>query len=419
MPLPEFFYENENGIPDAVIDKAIKDFATALLETGAKKIIIIPPDFTRSQSGAGRITRRLYAELSPAAHCDLLPALGTHRPMNREERLAFFGDEIPEDRFLVHDFRRDTVTLGEVPADFMSALSEGRMCEAIPVEMNRRVAYGGYDAVLSVGQVVPHEVAGMANYSKNILVGCGGYHLIDASHMLSVFAGTEKWIGCDHSPVRKLFDYAQTQYLDTLPLSYILTVTTPNGINGLYSGGPGPSGRAAFEKAVALSQKLNITHTKQPVQTCVVRLPKDEFRSAWLGNKAVYRTRKALADQARLVVLAPGFERFGEDAANDGIIRRYGYRGRDALLPLLETETVLQQNRGALAHLFHGSSDGAFSIRYCTPPAYAKDIQSVGYEWGDIDEYEARYAGLTAGWNRTPDGDVYVIDNPALGLWVV
>lgn len=422
IPRP-LMYEDPDGLTEETIFAAVNAVADSLLTSDIRRVLLVPPDITRSHSGAGILTRYLFSRLNPAIDCDILPALGSHRAMTRSEQITFFGGDIPAERFLLHDWRADTVELGYVPATLMASLSGGAMRDPVPVEINRRVVQGGYDLILSLGQVVPHEVAGMANYTKNMLVGCGGRRMINASHLLSVVCGGN-WMGLDHSPVRQLLDYAQAHFLEALPIQYMLTVTTPRPdggttINGLYIGG----GRTAFEKAVQLSQQLNVTHTGKPVETCVVSLPSAEFRTAWLGNKAIYRTRHALAPGAQLIILAPGFERFGEDIVNDEIIRRYGYRGRDPLLALFEHDQVLQDNQGAFAHLIHGSSDGLFRIIYCTDPAYAGDIQAAGYEWGDIAAYTAQYAGLSRGWNRIPGSsphqEAYYIDNPALGLWVI
>jgi nickel-dependent lactate racemase len=361
------------------------------------KTLLVPPDFTRAHSGAGKIVLDYFNKFDGC--CDILPALGTHRPMTEPERILFFGN-IPSDRYINHDWRNDTVVIGHIPADLMASLSNGHMNEAVPVEINRCLF--NYDSIISIGQVVPHEIVGMANYSKNILVGCGGSALINASHMLSVYTDYIYYLGRDHSPARQMLDYAQTHFLKDLPIEYIMTVVEDNEVKGIYKG----PGRDVFEKAVAHSQRVNITHVKKPIETCVVSLDEREFRTAWLGNKAIYRTRKALAKGALLIILAPGFEGFGEDALNDALIRKYGYRGREYIYKTLATQPDLAANKSVAAHLIQGSSEGDFKVVYCTRPEYGKAIRSVGYDWADINKIE---------W----DDDAFYIDNPALGLWTV
>lgn len=411
--------ESPQGLSDALLYQALED-AIRDVRPSLRKVLLVPPDFTRFHSGAGKITARLYALLKDDCQVDILPALGTHVAMPPEELVAMFGDQIPLSRFLVHNWRTDVVKLGEVPADYVAEVSEGLVTDAVDVEVNRLLVDPSYDLILSIGQVVPHEVVGMANYSKNLFVGCGGSAMINASHMLGAFYGMERIMGRDFSPVRKVFDYAEERFLKDIPLSYILTVTTaPEGdirIHGLFAGRE----RAYFEQAVALSQQKNLTFVDKPLKKVVVLLDEKEFKSTWLGNKAVYRTRMAIADGGELIVLAPGVERFGEDMGIDALIRKYGYCGRERVLELVREQDDLRHNLSAAAHLIHGSSDGRFSITYATRKVTEDEVRGVHFGYLPYAEAVKRYdpTKLSDGYNTLPDGEeIYYISNPALGLW--
>ena len=388
-----------------------------------KKVLILPPDYTRLYSGAGIITAQYYSMLTAmGCEVDVMPALGTHEPMTRQECEAFFLGVVPFEKLIVHNWRTDVVKLGEVPAAFVSEVSEGLVNTPIDVEVNKHIVDPSYDLILSVGQVVPHEVVGMANYSKNIFVGCGGRSMINSSHMLGAFYGLERIMGKDFSPVRRVFDYAQEHYLSDLPLLYVLTVTTNEGdktnIHGLFIGDK----RELFEQAVALSQKLNLNYVDKPLQKVVVYLDEREFKSTWLGNKAVYRTRMAIADGGELIILAPGVRKFGEDDANDRLIRKYGYVGRKKVLELTEANDDLKENLSVAAHLIHGSSDDRFSITYCTQHLSDDEVQKANFNYIPYAEAVKRYdpTVLKDGYNTLPDGEeIYYISNPALGLWDV
>jgi len=379
-----------------------------------KKVLLIPPDFTRLNSGAG-ILAAMYYELLAGVEVDILPALGTHFPMTREQQIAFFGENIPEERFLVHDWRNGVTKIGEVPASFIEEVSEGLMDEAFELEISNYLLDPSYDLILSIGQVVPHEVVGLANYTKNIVVGCGGSRFINSSHMLGAFYGMERIMGRDATPVRKVFDYCEEHFISKLPVEYVLTVTVTEqeqiDILGLYIG----RDREVFTRACALSQKHNLIYLPKPMQTCVVWLDEREFHSTWLGNKAVYRTRMAMADGGRLIILAPGVRAFGEDDENDRVIRKYGYVGRKRVLELIKTEPELQENLGAAAHLIHGSSDGRFRITYATRHLTQKEVEGAGFNYMPFDEAQEKYTDLKPGWN----GDVFYIENPAVGLWAL
>ncbi len=412
--------KSETGIEyDALRDALEQSLAGKAL----KKVLLLPPDYTRMYSGAGKITAAYYDIFSAMdVEVDIMPALGTHEPMTRAECLAFFGERVPFEKLIVHNWRTDVVKLGEVPAEFVNEVSEGLVNTKIDVEVNRLIVDKSYDLIISIGQVVPHEVVGMANYSKNIFVGCGGSNMINSSHMLGAFYGMERVMGRDFSPVRRVFDYAQEMFLKDVPLLYVLTVTTNRGdethIHGLFIG----SQRKLFEEAVALSRELNLTYVDKPLKKVVVYLDEREFKSTWLGNKAIYRTRMAIADGGELIVLAPGVRKFGEDEENDKLIRKYGYVGRENVLQLVAQNADLLGNLSVGAHLIHGSSDGRFNITYCTEKLSGDEVREAAFEYMPYADAVKKYdpSKLKDGYNTLPDGEeIFYVSNPALGLWAV
>ena len=386
-----------------------------------KKVLLIPPDITRRNSGAGLITS-LYYELLEGVHVDILPALGTHVPMTRDEQISFFGDNIPAERFLEHDWRVNVTKVGEVPGEFVREVTGCLLEQSMDVELSNHLLNKSYDLILSIGQVVPHEVVGMANYTKNIVVGCGGSSFINQTHMIGAVYGMERIMGQTDTPVRKVFDYAQAHYIDKMPVEYVLAVTVSEGdkvdVLGLYIG----KGRECYERAALLSQKHNLNYLESPIDTCVVWLDEHEFHSTWLGNKAIYRTRMAMANGGSLIVLAPGVRRFGEDEEIDRLIRKFGYTGRENILALSKSEPELAGNLSAAAHLIHGSTDGRFNVVYATDKLSKEEVESVGFGYMPLSDALSKYdpKSLSPGYNTTANDEViYYIENPALGLWTV
>ncbi|MBQ6214717.1 MAG: DUF2088 domain-containing protein [Oscillospiraceae bacterium] len=385
-------------------------------------VLILPPDFTRFHSNAGLITQIVYHELTAkGCNVDIMPALGTHVPVSKEQWEKMFGD-IPYNKMIVHNWRTDVEKIGEVPAEYLEEITEGLWHDSVSVEINRRVMDEKYDLIVSPGQVVPHEVIGMANHSKNLFVGVGGSDMINKSHMVGAVYGMERMMGRDNTPVRKIFDYGMTHFLKNRPILFALTVCTAPGGNikthGLFIG----EDRKCLEEAVKLAQEKNIDFVEKGIKKCVVYLDPSEFKSTWLGNKAVYRTRMAIADGGELLILAPGVERFGEDDVVDGLIRKYGYRGRLTTLAEFEKpeNSDLRENMGAAAHLIHGSSDGRFSITYAVRDISREEIESVGYKSASYDELSKKYdpSKLSYGYNTIDGEEIYFIPNPALGLWI-
>ena len=403
-----------------------KDIRTALTESlkgrKLKKVLILPPDFTRFHSNAGYITNVYYHELvKMGVSVDIMPALGTHVPVTESQWSAMFGD-IPYEKMLVHNWRTDVVKLGEVPTGFVREITEGLWTEPVSVEINRRVMDESYDLIISPGQVVPHEVIGMSNHAKNLFVGVGGSDMINKSHMIGAVYGMERMMGRDYTPVRKLFDYGMEHFLSKRPILFVLTVTTAPGgrirTHGVFIG----EGRDCLTNAVKLAQEKNIDFVPHGLRKCVVYLDPSEFKSTWLGNKAVYRTRMAMADDGDLIILAPGVERFGEDDIVDGLIRKYGYRGRlHTLEEFRKPENEdLRANMGAAAHLIHGSSDGRFRITYAVKQITREEIDGVGFISADYDVMAKKYdpSKLSYGINTVDGEEIYFIPNPALGLWI-
>jgi len=393
---------------------------SALVKLGARnKVLVIPPDFTRFHSRAGDISSLIYKYYKDKLK-DILPALGTHVPMTDHE-IGEMYKGVPKELFRVHDWRKDVVTVGTVPGEYISEITGGALDYSWPAQLNKLLFNGGHDLILSVGQVVPHEVIGMANYNKNLFVGTGGSEGINKSHFVGAVYGMEKIMGKADNPVRRMLNYASEHFITHLPVVYIHTVIGRDEsgklvIRGLFIG----DDLEVFTHAAELSLKVNFNVFEKPLKKVVVYLDPTEFKSTWLGNKSIYRTRMAMADGGELIVLAPGLKEFGEDKEIDRLIRKYGYKGTPATLESLKQNEELQKNLSAAAHLIHGSSEGRFSITYCPGHLTQEQIESVNFKYFDLNTALKKYnpEKLKDGLNRLPDGEeIFYISNPATGLW--
>ena len=382
------------------------------------KVLAVPPDYTRMHSLAGPLTEFVWNYYGDAL-ADVLPALGTHKAMTDHEIQTMYGPT-PRDLFRVHDWRNGIVTLGEVPGGFVREVSEGKVDYPWPAQVNKLLRDGEHDLILSIGQVVPHEVVGLANYNKNIFVGTGGVMGIHRSHFLGAVYGMERMMGRADTPVRRVLNYASDHFATELPIVYVQTVVSKNTagqlvLRGIFIG----DDAECFDLAAELSLKVNFQMMDRQIHKAVVFLDPSEFRSTWLGNKSIYRTRMALADGAELIVVGPGVQEFGEDPTIDKLIRKYGYCGTPATLEAVKNDGALAGNLSAAAHLIHGSSEGRFKIRYCPGHLTREEIEAVHFEYGDLKEYTARYDPdkLKDGWNVVNGEEIFYISNPGLGIW--
>lgn len=398
----------------SITDKALaKEFIEALEAIGPRnRVLAIPPEGSRSQGSANVLLKAAYDYYGDSLAA-VMPALGRHRPMSDASIQATYP-EVPLGLFRPHDWRRDVIELGRVPDSFVLDASENRCTLDWPAQLNRLVVNGGFDLILSIGQVLPHESVGMANYTDNLFIGVGGKEGIDRAHWLGAAYGIENIMGRIDTPVRAVLDRAQELFASSIPTVYALTVVGRGTTKGLFVG----SGRDSFARAGALSQEINIEYLPQAAKKVVVFLDPDAYKSTWVGNKAIYRTRLAIADGGELLIVAPGIDSFGEDKAIDDTIRDYGYCGSVMARELVESGELAGELAGA-SHLANGSTEGRFEVTYAAGGLSKRDIEDVEYGWADCQDAMRRYDPklLQDGWNTVDGEDIYFVRNPAMGLW--
>ena len=418
-----WFVEKSDGISRERMQQLMQQTIDELrihVNPSPKKVLLLPPDITRMHSGAGMLTEMLYEMLHEEAEVHVIPTLGQHVPHTEEENRQMFG-KVPHERIHAHDWRDGCVQLGEIPADYIKEVSNGAADWAMPIWLNKTLMDGSWDWIINIGHVVPHEVLGFANHNKNYFIGLGGKDLICTSHMMAACCGIENNLGTLITPTRECFNQAEELYLSELPDVYVQIVMARNEADelvqtGLYVG----DNLETYMEAARQSREQNITVVEEPLKKVVCVMQGDEFFSTWVANKAVYRTRMALADDGELLILAPGLKRFGEQDEVDEIIRKYGYCGTPKVMQLYSDNEDLQDLAHATAHLIHGSSEDRFKITYAPGKLTRQEMESVNFSYADLDEMVARYQPETRkqGWNETADGEkFYFIPTPSAGLW--
>ncbi len=391
------------------------------INKAARRVLLLPPDVTRAHSGAGYITERLYHFFTQrGAEVHVIPTLGQHVPHTPEQNRWMFGS-IPEERIHPHDYKNGVTRLGEVPGDFVRNVTGGIVDWPMPVHLNSFLLNGGWDLVMNIGHVVPHEVLGFANHNKNYIIGLGGKETLCASHMMAACCGIENNLGSLVTPLRACFNYAEDYFLGGIPDCYLMVVMR-YGDDGklVHSGFFVGDDLDTYLAAARLSREQNVTIVDEPIKKIVAVMQGDEFYSTWVANKAVYRTRMAMADGGELLILAPGLRRFGEQPEIEAIIRKYGYVGTPTVMQKWRENADLQDFANGTAHLMNGSSEGRFTIRYAPGSLSKADIESVNFAYADLRETLARYNPevLKTGWNTMPDGEkIFFISTPSAGLW--
>ena len=338
-----------------------------------------------------------------------------------------FGDAIPADRLLVHRWRDDVETIGEIAAAEVDELAGLPIGLPLPFTVNRALAGGAYDLVVSVGQIVPHEVAGFGGYTKHVCIGLGGRETIQRSHFVGAICGIEETLGRVDAPVRVLLDRGFDRFLEPrCRVLFVLTVVESraggNVLRGVFAGegGTGAAGGAAFRAAAELSSAVNIETVAEPFRRCVAflnagRVPLHLARQQGdLPDEARDgRRRRALRDRAGRDAVRRGRPRRPADPPPrlprpGGGARRHARRRRARREP----------RRGRASR--HGSTEGRFDVTYCPGPELDRgDVEGVGFRYLALDEALERFP-LGPGEERRDrsDGEPFVfVPNPGLGLW--
>jgi nickel-dependent lactate racemase len=406
---------------EALVTQTLAEAKERLGITAYKRVLLLPPDITRAHAGVGWITEHFYNLLvAEGADVHVIPTLGQHVPHTPEDNRWMFGS-IPEEKIHVHDWKNGVTNVGTVPAEFVKEATGGAVDWEMPIDLNTMTVTEDWDLIINIGHVVPHEVLGYANHNKNYFIGLGGKRLLGSSHMASAVYGIENNLGNLITPVRHCFNYAEEQFLGHLKDVYFQVVmdyddTSQLVHTGVYVG----DDLETYLDAARASKAQNITAFDEPVDKIVAVMQADEFRATWVANKAVYRTRMAIADGGELLVIAPGVERFGEQPEVDELIRKYGYLSQAEVLELYATQADMQDIPHGTAHLVHGSSEGRFTITYAPGGLSQEDIESVGYQYMSLEDALERYNPevMKDGWNEMPDGErVFYISTPSAGLW--
>ncbi len=418
-----WFYHEAPAISRAKVEELCQqllDEARSRLNCDFRRVLLLPPDITRAHSGAGWITETLYKLLPKECEIHVIPTLGQHVPHTDADNRWMFGD-IPLDRIQIHDWRDGVTRLGTIQADMVKEQTGGAADWEIPVVLNTPTVTEKWDLIINIGHVVPHEVLGFANHNKNYFIGLGGKDTICGSHLASAVYGIENNLGNLCTPVRACYNWAEEQFLQHLPDVYFQVVMRYNEEGKLvHSGVYAGDDLETYYMAARASREQNITVCDQPIKKIVAVMQADEFRATWVANKAIYRTRMAMADGGELLIIAPGVERFGEQPDVDALIRKYGYCGTPEALALYRQNADMQDLAHGTAHLLHGSTEGRFTVRYAPGKLTRAEIESVNYAYADVNEMLERYNPkvMRDGWNTMPDGEeVFYISTPSAGLW--
>jgi len=372
-----------------------------------QKILVIIPDSTRT-APVGPVFKALYREIAPqCAVVDVMVALGTHPPMTEDGicgRLELSTEErageFAKPRFLNHEWDNPDAlrSLGSIPADVISELSDGLFSMDVPVSINKHLFE--YDRVVIIGPVFPHEVVGFSGGNKYLFPGVAGPDILNFFHWLGAVITNPMIIGNKWTPVRKVVDRA-AEMLPIEKLCFCLVVEGKN-FAGMFAGTP----VEAWDKASDFSEQLHIVYKDKPFQTVLSCAPA-MYDELWVGGKCMYKLEPVVADGGELIIYAPHIHEVS--VVHGKVIRELGYHCRDYFLK--QWDRFKHYPWGTLAHSTHVRGVGTFEngVEKCRvqvtlatgiPEAVCREI-NLGYR-DPASINPADYA------NREDEGILYV-----------
>lgn len=330
-----------------------------------KRVLALIPDQTRT-CPVGFFFRLLAEELRPRTkRLDFIIALGTHPRMPAERvdaLLEMSGAErtrrYPDVEVLNHAWDDPTqlAHIGTISADDVERISEGLLREEVPICINRRVL--GYDIVLVVGPVFPHEVVGFSGGNKYLFPGIAGPEVLNFFHWLGALITNVRINGTKQTPVRAVVDRAAAA-VPAAKLCFAM-VTTKKGVQGLYFGDT----VEAWSAAADLASQVHIVYREHPYKR-ILGLAPAMYDDIWTAGKVMYKLEPVLADGGELIIHAPHIREISYTHGRH--LDRVGYHCRDYFLK--QMERFRDVPRAVLAHSTHVKGLGRFEDGVETPRA--------------------------------------------------
>ncbi len=318
--------------------------------TAGKKILVLTPDTTRT-CPLPMMIRLLHDKLgNSAARLDYMVALGTHTPLSDEAILKLYGVSAKErqtlfknTQFLNHrwDLPDTLVRIGWIEEEKIEELSEGRLKERVPVDINKAIY--DYDQIIVLGPVFPHEVVGFSGGAKYLFPGISGGEFLHSFHWLGAVVTCPGTIGIKHTPVREVINQAM-RLVDVEVRCLAMVVKNQDELFGLSAGGC----KEAWSQAADISANVHIIVKDRPYDTVFGVCP-PMYDEIWTGGKVMYKLEQVVADGGKLIIYAPHISEISRTWGH--YMEKIGYHVRDYFLE--QPDKFPDIPRGVLAHSTH------------------------------------------------------------------
>ncbi len=385
-----------SNISQDLINKSAKALRNRSYNNSTKSkkkpsILLVPPDISRLDSKAGKIVELLHKKLSSYFSLTILPATGLHASMTDREKQLMFGADHKEMNFSIHDPQKSCVSLGEyelMTNDIKNILDQepqlkkilqqkNEISNSLKIDLKINKLVFEYDLVFSIGQVLPHEVLGVSNFTKNIIIGLGGIEIIEKTHFLSSIIGLFKIITQVDNPIRDIIDdifFSRVKAINS-NIDFILTVLNPQkkltlakSTNKKKEAVYWINKKESFKEIAQHCLNCNVVFLPKKLKRVYAWMPPVKYSTVWVANKAIYRLGEIVEKNGELIIIALGVKAFSDQPQTNEIIKGIGYHRKPIILKkiyqLKKEGKLLKNSLATFAHLIHGG-DVNFKVTYC------------------------------------------------------
>ncbi|HEY0537993.1 MAG TPA: lactate racemase domain-containing protein [Actinoallomurus sp.] len=324
-----------------------------------KKVCVLVPDATRSCPLPALLDGVHAALHGRVAELTFMVALGTHPAMSEERLAALLGyppghseRRYPGVTVRNHEWWDPAMltSVGVIPGEELSELSDGRLSEPVEVRLNRAVVDS--DVTLVVGPVFPHEVVGFSGGNKYLFPGVAGQEVIDVSHWLGALITSAEIIGTRGiTPVRALINRAAAKVPSELRCFSLVVESGTTNLHAIAYGGT----EDAWAAAADITAQVDVEYLDAPVKR-VLSLVSRRYDEIWTAAKGMYKVERVVADGGQVVLYAPHVTEVSR--THGEAIHAVGYHCRDYFVKQWDRYKDLPW--GVLAHSTHLRGAGTY-----------------------------------------------------------
>jgi len=291
-----------------------------------QKVVIVTDDTTRT-TPADIIIPYLLDELYKAGikqeDIKILIALGTHRPLNKQELIKKLGRSVVDSFNVInHEWQNKDAM------EYLGTTSGG-----IEIWVNKEVINA--DLVIGIGHIVPHRIAGFSGGGKIIQPGVCGEITTGQTHWMSAFYTGKEILGRADNPVRKEIEAVSKK----VGLDFIVNVVQDR--KGLLVGVFAGDHIKAHRRGCEIAKEVYGVEIPELADIVIAdSYPADV--ELWQATKAIHNAELALKKNGVIILNSPCTEGISVSLGKE--IGKCGFKTLEEARQMLKNKEVTDLN---------------------------------------------------------------------------